>query len=155
MKLLVNLCSYDGISTHYSGVGTIIMRYIEAIVSYCKNNEVDYKLNLYTAESFEYTLGYNKKLEDEHRAIPNTSLFKVSNGSNGETSFGTIDNWRILSKNTAELINDIKVDEYDKVITLIHDTPYCDLVRKIKTSDNHIIVWIPHSTVKIHGYSSD
>lgn len=155
MKLLVNLCSYDGISTHYSGVGTIVTRYIEAITKYCKNNKIDYKLNLFTAESYDYTLGYNKDLEDNHKNLPNTELFKLSNGSNGETSFGTIDNWRLLSKNTAKIINSLDIDNYDKVITLIHDTPYCDLVQKIKNNKKHIVVWIPHSTVKIHGDSSD
>ncbi len=45
--------------------------------------------------------------------------------------------------------------EYDKIITLIHDTPCCCLVKMINNSNNHYIVWIPHSTVKIHGYSSD
>ena len=104
MKLLVNLCSYDGISTHYSGVGTIIIRYIEAIIKYCKENKIDYKINLYTTESYDYTLGYNKKLETYHKSLPNINLFKVSNGSGGETNFGTIDNWKTLSKNTAYLI---------------------------------------------------
>lgn len=155
MKLLINLCSYDGISTHYSGVGTIIIRYIEVIRRYCKENKIDYELNLYTTESFDYTLGYNKKLEDYHKSIPNVKLFKVSNGSNGETSFGTIDNWKKLSSNTAILINNIDTNKYDKIITLIHDTPYCDLLHNIRNGNNHIVVWIPHSTVKIHGDSSD
>ena len=155
MKLLVNLCSYDGISTHYSGVGTIVMRYIEAILNYCKTYNIDYKLNLYTAESYEYTLGYKKSLENYHKSLPNVEIFKVSNGSNGETSFGTIENWKELSKNTEVLINDIDMSKYDKVVTLLQDTPYCDLVRKVKKCDNHVVVWIPHSTVKIHGDSSD
>jgi len=155
MKLLVNLCSYDGISTHYSGVGTIVMRYIEGIISYCENNNIDYKLNLYTSESYEYTLGYKKDLEDYHKSLKNVEIFKLSNGSNGETSFGTIENWKELSKNTESLINDIDMSKYDKVITLLQDTPYCDLVKNVKKADNHVVVWIPHSTVKIHGDSSD
>lgn len=155
MKLLINICSYDGISTHYCGVGTIIQRYIKAVVNYCQNNKINYDMNLYTAESFEYTLGYNKELEKKHANLPNVHIYKVSNGSNGETSFGTIENWKILSKNTASLINNIDFCKYDKIITLVHDTPYCDLVKSIKKDDNHIVVWIPHSTVKIHGFSSD
>ena len=155
MKLLVNICSYDGISTHYCGVGTMIRRYIKSIICYCESKKLDYKLNLYTAESFEYTLGYNENLEKFHISLPNTNLYKISNGSNGETSFGTLENWKVLSENTASLINNMDFYEYDKVITLIHDTPYCDLVKKIKKCDNHDVIWIPHSTVKIHGYSSD
>lgn len=155
MKLLVNICSYDGISTHYCGVGTMIKRYIKSVINYCNNNNIDYNLNLFTSESFEYTLGYNKELYEYHLSLPNTKIFKVSNGSNGETNFGTINNWKILSANTAQLINNIDTSEYDKVITLAHDTPYCDLIKMINKSNNHYIVWIPHSTVKIHGYSSD
>lgn len=155
MKLLVNICSYDGISTHYCGVGTMIKRYIKSVINYCNNNNIDYNLNLFTSESFEYTLGYNKELYEYHLSLPNTKIFKVSNGSNGETNFGTIKNWKILSANTAQLINNIDTSKYDKVITLAHDTPYCDLIKMINKSNNHYIVWIPHSTVKIHGYSSD
>lgn len=155
MELLVNLCSYDGISTHYSGVGTIVMRYIECIINYCESNNIDYKLNLFTAESYEYTLGYNNDLEDYHKSLKNVEIFKLSNGSNGETCFGTIKNWKELSKNTASLINNIDMSKYDKVVTLLQDTPYCDLVKNVKKGDNHVVVWIPHSTVKIHGDSSD
>lgn len=155
MKLLVNLCSYDGISTHYSGVGTIINRYIDSLINYCIEKGIEYNINLFTAESYEYTLGYNKRIEDYHKSLPNIKVYKISNGSNGETSFGNIDNWKILSSNTAELINSIDTSEYDKIITLAHDTPYCDLIRTIKNTDNHKIVWIPHSTVKIHGDTSD
>ena len=32
MKLLINLCAHDGIISHYAGVGTIVRRYIEAIL---------------------------------------------------------------------------------------------------------------------------
>ncbi len=155
MKLLINLCSYDGISTHYCGVGTIIKRYIKSIIKYCNNNNIHFDLNLYTSESFEYTLGYNADLENYHLKLPNTNLFKVSNGSNGETNFGTLDNWKTLSMNTAKLINKLDFSKYDKIITLAHDTPYCDLIKIIQRKDNHKIIWIPHSTVKIHGYSSD
>lgn len=155
MKLLINICSYDGISTHYCGVGTMIKRYIKSVINYCTNNNIDYHLNLFTVESFEYTLGYNRELYEYHLSLPNTKIYKVTNGSNGETNFGTIINWKVLSENTAQLINNLDTAEYDKIVTLIHDTPYCDLVKTINKSNNHYIVWIPHSTVKIHGYSSD
>lgn len=155
MKLLINICSYDGISTHYCGVGTIIKRYIKSVICYCNNNNIDYHLNLYTTESYDYTLGYNKDLYEYHLSLSNTKIYKVSNGSNGDTNFGTINNWRELSKNTARLINNLDISEYDKIITLIHDTPYCDLIKMLNMYNNHYIIWIPHSTVKIHGYSSD
>ena len=74
-------------------------------------------------------------MENYHLKLPNTNLFKVSNGSNGETNFGTLDNWKTLSMNTAKLINKLDFSKYDKIITLAHDTPYCDLIKIIQRKD--------------------
>lgn len=155
MKLLINICSYDGIASHYTGVGTIVKRFIDIISRMGINSELNFDMNLITVENNESSLGYNKKLEYYHKNLPNTKVIKVSNGSGGATSFGTIENWKILSQNTAKEINKIDSNKYDKVITIAHDTPYCSLFEQINKTDNHTLVWLPHSTVKIHGQSSD
>ena len=150
MKVLVNLCAHDGIISHYAGVGTIVRRYIEVIRKILSEKNIDYKLNLFTLEFNEKSMGYNKELWDYHKSLDNTSLYILSNGTDGETSFGNIDNWTIASENVAKEINKIDFSEYDYVINLCNDTPFAKLVTLIKDEDNSITAWIPHSTGKIY-----
>lgn len=150
MKLLVNLCAHDGIISHYAGVGTIVRRYVEVIRKILSEKNIDYHLNLFTLEFNEKSMGYNKELWDYHKSLDNTSLFVLSNGTDGETSFGNIDNWSLASENVAREINKIDFSEYDYVINLCNDTPFAKLTTLIKEENNSITAWIPHSTGKIY-----
>lgn len=150
MKLLVNLCAHDGIISHYAGVGTIVRRYVEVIRKILSEKNIDYHLNLFTLEFNEKSMGYNKELWDYHSSLDNTSLYILSNGTDGETSFGNIENWLLASKNVANEINKINFSDYDYVLNLCNDTPFAYLVALIKNEKNSITVWIPHSTGKIY-----
>lgn len=150
MKLLINLCGHDGIISHYAGVGTIVRRYIDSIDYLLNKKNIEYYLNLFTLEFNEDSMGYNKKIWDEHSNLRNSSLYICSNNTNGETSFGNINNWKCASNNVANLINNINFDDYDYVITLANDTPFAGLLGCIKETPNSIKVWIPHSTGKIY-----
>lgn len=151
MKLLINLCAHDGIISHYAGVGTIVRRYIEAILKMVNDQNIDYTLNLYTLEFNNDSMGYNKEILQYHKSLKNTNVFIVSNGTNGISSFGNIYNWEIASRNTANAINAIKFDDYDYVVTLCNDTPFALLSTFIKESNNSYVVWIPHSTGKVYN----
>lgn len=95
-------------------------------------------------------MGYNKELWDYHSSLDNTSLYILSNGTDGETSFGNIENWLLASKNVANEINKINFSDYDYVLNLCNDTPFAYLVTLIKNEKNSITAWIPHSTGKIY-----
>lgn len=151
MKLLINLCGHDGIISHYAGVGTIVRRYIEVIQEILKEKNIEYHLNLFTLEFNRDSMGYNKEIWDYHKSLENTSIYILSNGTYGETSFGNINNWILASKNVAEVINNIDFNEYDYVINLCNDTPFALLVTMIKNNKNSFKVWIPHSTGKIYN----
>lgn len=150
MKLLINLCAHDGIISHYAGVGTIVRRYVEVIRKILFEKNIDYHLNLFTLEFNEKSMGYNKELWNYHASLDNTSLYILSNGTYGETSFGNIENWLLASKNVANEINKINFSNYDYVLNLCNDTPFAYLVTLIKNEKNSITTWIPHSTGKIY-----
>ena len=150
MKLLINLCAHDGIISHYAGVGTIVRRYIEVIRKILSKKNIDYHLNLFTLEFNENSMGYNKELWNYHALLDNTSLYILPNGTNGETSFGNIENWLLASQNVANEINKINFKDYDYVLNLCNDTPFAYLTTLIKKEENSIITWIPHSTGKIY-----
>lgn len=147
MKLLINLCAHDGIVSHYAGVGTIVKRYIEAFQHILNNKSVDYDFYLYTPEYNNDSFGYSGATCKMHE---NLKIFQIPNGTGGELAYGTPDNWKILSYNTASIINELDMDKYDVIITIANDTPYADMLRMLNKNKKHIKVWIPHSTGKIH-----
>ncbi len=154
MKLLINLCAHDGIISHYNGVGTMCIRYIKCLDNVLKDLNIGYDLNLFTPCYNKDAFGYNEKLEKEHTKNCNTKIYRISNGSNGTINYGTISNWKELCKNTANIINNLDLSEYDKIITIYNDTPFACLANYLNISDNHITVSILHSTIKIHEVDS-
>lgn len=154
MKLLINICAHDGIISHYTGVGTMVDRYILELISFCTKNNYDYKINLFTPQYNEDSFGFSSDFFKKRKLNCNINVVQVSNGSNAKVNFGTIDNWKVLCINTSEIINKTKFAEYDKVITICNDTPYAGLMEFLNCNANHIKVWIPHSTIKIHKVDS-
>lgn len=150
MKLLINLCAHDGIVSHYAGVGTIVKRYIEVFDIILKEKNIDYEFNLFTPEYNHDSFGYSKYTKLNHSKMEKVKIFQVSNGTNGSLGYGTPDNWKILSKNVSKIINKVDFNLYDIVLTIANDTPYGGMLEMLNESDNHIKVWIPHSTGKIH-----
>ena len=155
MKLLINLCAHDGIISHYTGVGTIVDRYIQTfnyILS--KMSDIEYKLNLITPEYKKDSFGYSYIYEKNHNNIENSKIIQISNGSNGKVNYGTINDWKKLCENAKEYINNLDFNDYDLILTICNDTPFACLNNIIKNAPNHYKIWIPHSTGKIHKVDS-
>ena len=151
MKLLINLCAHDGIISHYTGVGTMVKRYIKAI-SDIKNKNINITLNLFTPEYNKDSFGFSENTKQYHQNL-NCNIIQVSNGSDATINYGTPKHWKTLSQNTADIINKV-VNNYDKIITIAHDTPYAGILKMLKDNNTHKKVWIPHSTIKIHQVDS-
>lgn len=155
MKLLINLCAHDGIISHYTGVGTIVDRYIQTF-SYIlsKNANIEYQLNLITPEYNNDSFGYSGIYDKTHRQIKNSKIIQISNGSNGKVNYGDIIAWKELCKNTKKYIDNIDFNEFDLILTIGNDTPFACLNNILKNAPNHYKIWIPHSTGKIHKVDS-
>ena len=154
MKLLINLCGHDGIISHYNGVGTMLQRYILTLHRILEELNIDYDLNLFTPVYNEDSFGYNGNVEKKHKKMKNTSIYQISNGSDGKINYGTIDNWKQLCENTSKIINSFDKDKYDKILTIYNDTPFACLANYLNIEDNHKTVLILHSTIKIHEIDS-
>lgn len=150
MKLLVNLCAQDGIVSHNSGVGTMLKRYIKTLCKIFEDNSIEYFINLFTPEYLSNGFGYSKETHNENKTLDNVNIFQIPNGSNGAKFFGTLYNWNTLCNNTKKIIDRENFNEYDFVITIANDTPFAGLMYMCDEKSNHIKVWIPHSTAKIH-----
>lgn len=154
MKLLINICAHDGIISHYTGVGTMVGRYIAEANAFCKKNNFDYKINLITPQYNTDSFGYSTNTYDKHKSIRDVNIIQVSNGSSGNINFGTVENWEILCSNTAKIINNIEMNLFDKIITICNDAPFAGLIELLNKDEKHFCVWIPHSTIKIHKVDS-
>ena len=119
MKLLINLCSHDGIISYYTGVGTMVKRNIKTLINYLNENNIDYHINLITPEYNCDSFGYSKRTHLEHMNLNNISIVQISNGSDGKVNYGTIEHWHKLSGNVAKYINGI--DIYHKKKLLINE----------------------------------
>lgn len=151
MKLLINICGQDGIVSHNSGVGTMVKRYIESFLKLLTDNSIKYTINLFTPEYHEDGFGYSKETFLKHNNDEHINIFQISNGSNGTKFFGKKENWVIICNECAKIINKIKFNEYDYVITLANDTPFANIINLVPHKANHYKIWIPHSTVLIHN----
>lgn len=154
MRYLINLCSHDGIVSHYTGVGSIVQRYIQAIERLSND---DITLNLFTPEYRTDSFGYSESMATSNKDIAsrlNGEVFQISNGTNGKVNYGTINQWRLLCQNTAVVINTLDTDDYDIVLNIFNDTPFSQLSIHLKPKPNFRNIWIPHSTVMLHGVDS-
>lgn len=158
MKYLINICAHDGIISHYTGVGSIVHRYARALqIIAGKDTSNNYTLNLITPEYKPDSFGYSADTNSESERIVSAlggTIYQVSNGSNGAVNYGTLMNWRALCKNTALLIDSFDTNAYDAVITIFNDTPFAQLSSYLTKKPNQLNVWIPHSTVTLHGADS-
>lgn len=156
MKYLLNLCGHDGIASHYNGVGSMVERYAEVLNSFdVGDNELT--LNLITPEYHADSFAFSSSQYERSSAIArahNGGVYMVSNGTSAAANYGDIPQWQELCENTALLIKQLSANQsYDYVINLYNDTPFAGLANYIK-EEGMINVWIPHSTVKIHGVDS-
>lgn len=154
MRLLINLCAHDGIISHYTGVGTIVKRYIKVFSIILEKKKIDYTINLLTPEYNTDSFGFSEYTKKNHENVKNTRIIQISNGSEGKVNYGTPSDWKKLSQNTAKYINNLDFSEYDMVLTISNDTPFAGLSELIKEANNHYKIWIPHSTGRIHKVDS-
>lgn len=154
MKVLINICAHDGIISHYTGVGTMVKKYIKSFMEILTQKNIDFDLNLFTPQYNKYSFGFNEKTAKEHKNLKKVKIYEVSNGSNGKINYGTIDNWQELCINTAKVMNSIPIDIYDKVVTVYNDTPFACLSKYLENNSKHLKILILHSTVKIHKVDS-
>lgn len=150
MKLLINLCAHDGIISHNSGVGTIVKRYIKLLDEIFSKNKIEYHINLFSPEYNEDGFGYSKETYEENINHRHT-IYQISNGTSGKKFFGDLENWKIISNNISSIINKIEYKNYDKVITILNDPTFNEVLELTKQVENHIKILIPHSTAKIYG----
>lgn len=162
------ICSHDGISCRYAGVGTAASGYLRGVEKFIQDNS-DVNLTCfaitgkYRTDSYTYNselLNRNKKICEESGG----SVKFVLNYSDGSYQYGDINSWYVASSSAAQFISDnIQNNTYDQVIILALDTPFAWTPQIVKKQNMDfpgkiLGAWVPHSTSLIHergGYNFD
>jgi glycosyltransferase involved in cell wall biosynthesis len=154
------IASYDGINTHYCGVGTIIRNTIFALKDFAKKENIKVSLACVSADPkgkvFSKTC-----FKDSIELVKNTGGYLVPL-CNGTTGFDEGDMWKSFPEwkgecaSLATALNIILDDREDNVL-ILHDTPFL-LFTKFKKQifgKNLRCYYIPHSSGLNHMFGND
>lgn len=162
-KVAIIYMAHDGFTSLYTGVGTLARDFLLAFpdveTQFSKYRE-DVELSLY-ATTLKYNktcFGYSEEVRNGTLAMtdsyPNVHLIELDNGSDGKESYGTIENWRHACMSAANFIHTL-TPQYDRILVIAVDTPFAQTANYYLDeykSDNVQFIWLPQSTVRIHGY---
>lgn len=160
MKYLINIYAHDGIVSHYTGVGSIVRRYIRAFesIAHDSSHSNEIMINLITPEYNENSFGFShiyKQMNQESIEKLGGKIYQVSNGTNGAVNYGVVAQWETLCKNSASIARLLNSEEYDARLDIFNDTPFAQLACYFDEPDERTArVWVPHSTILLHGGDS-
>jgi len=155
MRNAVVCVSYDGIISHYCGVGsiTLIMSKCLDIINKEAGCPIDYFL--ISSGSNKRCIGYSKTIKKENFILTKRNggkIIYINSSKNKDNQFGSLSQWKKNSVEVYKILDKLSKD-YCKLLVFLHDAPFAGvanyaLSRRIK---NIYFIWIPHSTGYIHG----
>lgn len=160
-KIALFICSFDGIATRHSGVGTATFGYLSSI----KNLRNELSKNGYELECHALTnsysndvLGYNSDLLEKIKEICQSTGGDVHyclNNSVGDVHFGGERNWSCVSSSAATIASKItEKSNFELAILVGVDTPYAFAPiyykKQTRTKTKLVGVFTPQSTSLIH-----
>ena len=154
------VASYDGIATHYCGVGTIVRNTIRALEEISKTEDIKVSLAFISADP-------NGKVFNKECYKSSLDLIKKTNGyliplSNGTNGFDEWDMWRSFPEweNVAVGLSsalNLILDDKEENIVMLHDTPFL-LFSKFKKQmfgKKFKSLYLPHSSGLNHVFGNE
>lgn len=127
MKKHLIIASYDGISTHYCGIGTTMQDTIAAIKDISKGS--DFKVSLaYINPNPKGDIYDLEKLQNSLKLVKETGghLIPLCNGTEGITEYDmwqSFPQWHYINASLATALNLILTED-EEVVIMLHDTPF-------------------------------
>ncbi|MEK7088620.1 MAG: glycosyltransferase [Patescibacteria group bacterium] len=154
------IASYDGINTHYCGVGTIIRNTIFALKDFAVKEGIKVSLAYISADP-------NGKVFNDACFKDSVDLVKSTGGHliplcNGTAGFDEWDMWRSFPEWTSECASlatvlNVILDDKDDNVLMLNDTPFL-LFTKFKQQifeKNLKCFYIPHSSGLNHSFGDN
>jgi len=160
MRKHLIIASYDGINTHYCGVGTIIRNTIFALKDFAVKEGIKVSLACVSANPKGKVFN-NACFRDSIDIVNDTGgyLVPLCNGTNGfdeSDMWKSFPEWKGACASLATALNMI-LDNKDDNILMLHDTPFL-LFTKFKQQifgKNLRCFYIPHSSGLNHAFGDD
>ena len=154
------VASYDGISTHYCGVGTIIRNTIQTLSDFAESKKIKVSL-AYISTAPNGTVFNLACYKDSAALVEKTGghLIPLCNGTFGLTEsdmWKSFPQWEYACASLATSLNLILEDKDDNIV-MLHDTPFL-LFSKFKQQifkENLRCFYLPHSSGLNHVFGKD
>lgn len=154
------LVTYDGVATHYSGVGTIAKNMINSLKDYIKLDNLRVSI-AYVNVDKESKVFNAICFNDSKKVVEKTggALAPLYNGKKGESEWdmwGGFDEWKLECSSLVAILNTILNSEEDNFIVL-NDTPFLTFAKyKDFVNDKKLkYFYFPLSTGKNHNFGDD
>lgn len=160
MKKHIIIATYDGIGTHYSGVGTIAKNIVAGLDKLSEN--VQLKVSIAYIDVDKTSKVFNRKcFEASEHLVGKTGgkMIPLCNSTKGQSEWDmwrSFDEWRFACVSLVTSLNLILNPEEENLI-ILNDTPflffakYRDLVKDKKLK----CIYFPLSTGKNHAFGND
>ena len=164
-KIALFLCSFDGIATKHSGVGTATFGYLSSIKDLrtkLQKHGLELECHAITNKYSSDVLGYDSELLTKATKICKDTGGNVHfclNDSIGDVHFGNERNWNCVSASAATIASNIVENgQFDLAILIGIDTPYAFapiyFSKQTRTETKLVGIFTPHSTSLIHERGS-
>lgn len=138
-EMAVVQLSFDGVSTHLNGVGTVVLQTKDVL------RDLPVKQYLITADYADFSAQLLEKNRQE--CLATGGDVHVLPVENNHYKFGDIHQWQSLSKQGAELCKEI-IEANEFTIVIAHDVAYAHvphLLREMEVAGQYKVIWVPHS----------
>lgn len=160
MKKHIIIATYDGIGTHYSGVGTIAKNLVFALTKL--SDKYDYRVSVAYINVNKQSKVFNKQcFEDSYNLVSKTggSLIPLCNSTKGESEWDmwrSFEEWDFACVSLVTSLNLLLNDDEENVL-ILNDTPFLMFAkfRELLSVKNIKLFYFPLSTGMNHNFGPD
>ena len=152
MRIGLFLVTFDGVETHYCGVGSVTQYFLSLVPRLVRDLEQEgLSLDIHVLYSARPSSGFAHSFRIHERskrlaAQAGVQLVELPHGGEVANAFGNRRTWPHCCSASAEYIS-AQVKRSDVGIVLASDTPYAGLPALLAPSSGSLqVVWIAHST---------
>lgn len=151
------IATYDGVSTHYSGVGTIAKNIINSLKDSIDTS--NFKVSIAYINTNKNSKVFNEECFNSAKELVEKTdgyLIPLYNGTKGETEWDmwrSFDEWNLQCQSLVTALNTVLKDEEDNYI-ILNDTPFLFFERyKNYVNDKQLkYFYFPLSSGKNHDF---
>jgi glycosyltransferase involved in cell wall biosynthesis len=160
MKKHFIIATYDGIGTHYSGVGTIAKNIVSSLTDI--SNSLDFKVSIAYINVDKTSAVFNKDCFEAANNLVNKTggqMIPLCNSTKGQSEWDmwrSFNEWNFSCVSLVTTLNLLLKEDEDNVI-ILNDTPFLFFAkyRDLVTIKNLKCFYFPLSTGKNHAFGDE